>query len=79
MKLVIKETCVVAGGKIAERGQVYSTKTDDKANDKEAYDLIASGRAVTADSKEGQAFLDKVAEAEKAKAEAAKAEAAKKK
>jgi len=55
MKLVMKETCVVGAGKIAERGAYYDTQNDDPTSDKVAYDLISNGRALAAElyDKEG--------------------------
>lgn len=75
MKLLMKSNCVVAGGKIALRGNIHDTGDIDAAADKEAYSLLASDRAFTADDKspEAEEFRKEIA----AEKEAAKAKAAK--
>jgi hypothetical protein len=79
MKLVIIETTIVAGGKVAERGTIHNTGDVDKTTDKEAYQLIAAGRALEAKSPEAQQFLtDFAKEQEGKKAATAAAEKAKK-
>ncbi len=63
MKLVIKSTCVVSGGKILERGAKY-----EPASEGEAFDLIAASRAVSAASTEAAQIEKAVAEEKLAKA-----------
>lgn len=46
MKLLIIATCIVAGGKVKNRGDIYDTKEEDKTADKEAFTLISAGRAL---------------------------------
>ena len=46
MKLAIVESCIVAAGKVAERGSVYDTGNDDPISDKLAYSLIITKRAL---------------------------------
>ena len=55
-KLIIKETCVAARGKIVERGSEYTAGTEE-----EQYQLIASGRAVTEKDPEAEEILEQVA------------------
>lgn len=68
MKLLIIHTCVVEGGKIIEAGNLHDTRNDNPESDKQAYQLIASGRAIQADSEEAKEILDGI----KAAAEAPK-------
>lgn len=65
MKLFIKEACVVKGGHIKNAGDYHETGDVARKEDREAHDLIASGRALAA--------TDTVA-VEQAKAELAAAE-----
>jgi hypothetical protein len=46
MKLFCIETCVAKGGKVIERGETHDTGDVPRKEDREAYDLIASGRMV---------------------------------
>jgi hypothetical protein len=82
MKLLIISTCVVAGGKIVERGQTYDTKEDNKEADKEAFQLIVAGRALdfasdAEECKKARADIEKEL-ADKAAAEKAAAATAEK-
>lgn len=63
MKLRIKETCIVAGGRVVERGDSHET-----ASEAETYQLIASGRAVVASSQEATEIEKAVAVDRAAKA-----------
>lgn len=67
MLLVIKTACVVHGGKIADRGATHDTRHDDPKTDKQAFDLIASGRAVEANSAEAKEILEEVKAEKEAK------------
>lgn len=61
MKLLIKEACVVKDGKIAERGDIIDTDVSDKKADRVAYELIAAGRAVKLDSRDGELLAEELA------------------
>lgn len=73
MKLLIKETCVVKGGAIKVAGETHETGDVPRKEDKEAHDLIASGRAVQASDTVAVAEVKQqlaAAEANKAKEKA---------
>lgn len=72
MKLIIRETCVVAGGAIAERGQLYTTQAPDPKTDQEAFNLLAANRAFKIDSPEGRALIEEVGAEKKLLEEASK-------
>lgn len=57
MKLLIISTCVVEGGKVVEAGQVHDTRHDDAASDRQAYNLIAAGRALDLSTDEAKKAL----------------------
>ncbi len=72
MKLVIRETCVVQGGEVKERGQLYTTNAQDPKTDQEAFALISANRAYKIGTPEATALLEEVSKETAAKAEAAK-------
>lgn len=69
-KLLIIESCVVTGGKTAERGDVI------EADERTTYILISSGRALDLDTKEAKELKAEL-DAEKDEIKAAKAPAKK--
>lgn len=69
-KLLIIESCIVTGGKIAERGDVI------EADERTTYILISSGRALDLDTKEAKELKAEL-DAEKDEIKAAKAPAKK--
>lgn len=70
MKLLIISHTVVKGGKIKERGEIHDTQVDveNRKSDKEAFELIAAGRALDLDTEEAQEMTETI-KREKAKAE----------
>lgn len=69
-KLLIIESCIVTGGKTAERGDVI------EADERTTYILISSGRAFDLDTKEAKELKAEL-DAEKDEIKAAKAPAKK--
>jgi len=61
MKLFCVESCVVKGGKIVERGQIHDTGDVARKDDREAYDLIATGRFVQASDPEVAVVKEQIA------------------
>lgn len=68
MKLLIIETCIVKGGKIAERGSTHDTGEVHRKEDSEAYDLISSGRAVALNDPEVPRLQQEIAAEKEQKA-----------
>lgn len=66
MKLVITQTCVGAGGRILDRGTIHDTRAENKEDDREAYLLISSGRALQAETAEAKQFLAEFASTKEA-------------
>lgn len=70
MKLLIIDGCVVKGGKTRSPGDIHDTGDVAPAEDREAYELIASGRALAMNDKDTPAAQERIAEEKKAKAAA---------